>query len=35
MLYLTDATPTLWRIVKIFSVRGIDDFAVWCGYKGT
>jgi glucose-1-phosphate cytidylyltransferase len=26
--------PILWHIMKIYSVHGIDDFIVCCGYKG-
>jgi glucose-1-phosphate cytidylyltransferase len=26
--------PILWHIMKIYSVHGIDDFVVCCGYKG-
>jgi glucose-1-phosphate cytidylyltransferase len=26
--------PILWHIMKIFSIHGIDDFIICCGYKG-
>src|SRR5260370_42296355 len=26
--------PILWRILKIYSQHGINDFIICCGYKG-
>jgi glucose-1-phosphate cytidylyltransferase len=26
--------PILWHIMKIYSAHGINDFIIWCGYKG-
>ena len=26
--------PIIWHIMKIYSVYGIKDFIIFCGYKG-